>query len=63
MCEWLGDEAKKIPTANRVTGIPVAIAMAMMTLTSSYREAVKITQEVLSQGACSVSVYASSFEP
>lgn len=31
-------------TAEWVTGIPVAISMAMMGLTSSYREAVKVTR-------------------
>lgn len=52
MC--LKRRAKKKNTANWVIGIPVAIAMAMMGLTSSYREAVKVTPKVLSQAACSV---------
>lgn len=52
-CVWRGGQKKKT-TANWVIGIPVAIAMAMMGLTSSYREAVKVTPKVLSQAACSV---------
>lgn len=46
--------------ANWVTGIPVAIAMAMMGLTSSYREVVKVTPKVLSQAECSLFLWASS---
>lgn len=52
MC--LERRAKKKNTANWVIGIPVAIAMAMVGLTSSYREAVKVTPKVLSQAACFV---------